>query len=178
MFVMERIIRAHTSSALSNTHMLTHPLVQTTTLHQVLELEHFGPLLQFLPWRNRRAVAVTLVRSILDSRATLGEMGSVQKLFGMLVPMIREEPVVVSGEVQGGTGDKEEEGPGAAAVPKEEGEGMGEKGAATLEEEQVRMGEWMRGWSCIMDSSEFAWSLQPLPSTPFSHVPTTHPQTN
>ena len=92
-------------------------------------------------------MAVTLVRAVLDRRAPLADMGSVQKLFAMIVPMIREEPVGVGvgGATERGEGEEgAEEGKGAAEAEGGEGEGgdggAGKGGlapATTLEEEQV-----------------------------------------
>ncbi len=123
--------------------LLTLPLASLAL--KVLELQHFAPLLEFLPWRNRKAVAVTLVRAVLDTRSTLTDIASIQKLLPMIVPMIRpEEPV---GMGAGGTPGAEEEGTGEgkeaadkAADEDGSGSGSGEAPATTLEEEQVRIG--------------------------------------
>jgi hypothetical protein len=114
--------------------LLTLPLASLAL--KVLELQHFAPLLEFLPWRNRKAVAVTLVRAVLDTRSRLTDMGSIQKLLAMIVPMIREEPVGMVAAEGGGEGPEGKEATGKAGG-EEEG-GSEEAPATTLEEEQVR----------------------------------------
>lgn len=95
---------------------------------------------------------MTLVRAVLDRRAPLADMGSVQKLFAMIVPMIREEPVGVGVGAWGGEGEGGEAKEGKAAGEAEGGDGDGGDGgdgegglapATTLEEEQVGL------WVCV-----------------------------
>ncbi len=75
--------------------LLTLPLASLAL--KVLELPHYGTLLEFLPWRNRKQVGVTLVRAIYSTRSTLSDMESIEKLFQIIVPVIKDEPPSVLG---------------------------------------------------------------------------------
>jgi vacuolar protein sorting-associated protein 35 len=58
---------------------------------RILDLESYGPLLEFLDWDQHKAVSVTIAESIVKARAKLDTLTKVNKLFGYIVPLIRDE---------------------------------------------------------------------------------------
>jgi len=58
---------------------------------KVLELDHYSELLTFLPWDNRRDVAMTLVRAVDTSGGTPRDVKQIEELFTIIAPVIRDE---------------------------------------------------------------------------------------
>lgn len=58
---------------------------------RILELQHYGPLLDFLNWSQRKAVAVHIVQAILRSRAALDSLEKADTFFKYIAPLIKDE---------------------------------------------------------------------------------------
>jgi vacuolar protein sorting-associated protein 35 len=69
--------------------LLTIPL-ETLSL-QVLNLQHYPELMQFLHYESRRAVAGKLLRVVLDTHTPLNDVDLVQKLFAFIRPLIKDD---------------------------------------------------------------------------------------
>ena len=81
-------------------------------MSQVLELAEYSDILAFLPWESRKQVAVELVRAVLATRAPLEDLAKVDKLFEMVVPLLRDDPNAASNAAS--AEDDEEGGAGGA----------------------------------------------------------------
>jgi vacuolar protein sorting-associated protein 35 len=70
--------------------LLSIPL--STLALQVLELNDYADILSFLPWESRKQVALELVRAVVLTRAALTDQEKVEKLFEMIVPLLKDDP--------------------------------------------------------------------------------------
>jgi len=64
---------------------------------RILDLEGYGPLMEYLEWDERKKVSVTMSEAIVKLRAPLDTATKVMKLFGFIAPLIKDE-----GETKGG----------------------------------------------------------------------------
>eukprot|EP00566_Odontella_aurita_P002104 CAMPEP_0113543468 /NCGR_PEP_ID=MMETSP0015_2-20120614/10174_1 /TAXON_ID=2838 /ORGANISM="Odontella" /LENGTH=1074 /DNA_ID=CAMNT_0000443629 /DNA_START=285 /DNA_END=3508 /DNA_ORIENTATION=- /assembly_acc=CAM_ASM_000160 len=64
---------------------------------KVLELEHYSDLLTFLPWDNRRQVAVVMLKAVETSGQPLTDIGQIEELFSIITPLIHDEGAEGSG---------------------------------------------------------------------------------
>lgn len=69
--------------------LLTVPLSQLAM--GVLELEDYANLMEYLPWGNRKSIAVELLRAILTHTTALSDVDKVEKLFTLIQPLIRDK---------------------------------------------------------------------------------------
>jgi len=60
---------------------------------KVLQLDHYSDLLTFLPWENRRQVAVVMLKAVETSKSNLNELHQIEELFVILTPLILESNV-------------------------------------------------------------------------------------
>jgi hypothetical protein len=58
---------------------------------KIFELDHYSALLQFLPWKNHRAVSLSLLRAIDSSSGAPRTVKETEELFSILSPLIHEE---------------------------------------------------------------------------------------
>jgi vacuolar protein sorting-associated protein 35 len=58
---------------------------------KVLELSHYSELIGFLPWNNRRQVAITLLQAVDNAGSTPKSVQEIEELFGAIEPVIRDE---------------------------------------------------------------------------------------
>ncbi len=58
---------------------------------KVLKLEHYGELISFLPWNNRREVAVSLLQSLAKVVSTPNSVKEIDELIIGIEPDIRDE---------------------------------------------------------------------------------------
>ena len=62
---------------------------------KVLGLHDFGMLLAFLPWENRRKVAVSMIKSVIavgdDDEKKVKDVNQLEQLFTILAPLLRDE---------------------------------------------------------------------------------------
>jgi len=58
---------------------------------QVLSLEQYSDLLTFLPWSNRREVAMSMLRAVDKAGATPRSVKEIEELFSVIEPVIRDE---------------------------------------------------------------------------------------
>eukprot|EP00456_Euglypha_rotunda_P081987 TRINITY_DN803_c0_g1_i5.p1 TRINITY_DN803_c0_g1~~TRINITY_DN803_c0_g1_i5.p1 ORF type:complete len:714 (+),score=128.95 TRINITY_DN803_c0_g1_i5:239-2143(+) len=79
------------------TQLLTLPLDSLGL--RILDLEGYGPMMEFLEWDERKKVGVTIAEAIVKSRAVLDTPGKVQKLFGFIAPLIKDETEGKSGPI-------------------------------------------------------------------------------
>ena len=70
---------------------------------RVLELEHYSDLLTFLPWDNRRQVAVVMLNAVLTSGKSLIDLGQIEEMFSIVAPLIQGEST--GGSASGGDAD-------------------------------------------------------------------------
>ena len=70
---------------------------------RVLELEHYSDLLTFLPWDNRRQVAIVMLNAVLTSGKSLSDLGQIEEMFSIVAPLIQDEPT--GGGASGGGAD-------------------------------------------------------------------------
>jgi len=59
---------------------------------RVLELDHYSDLLTFLPWDNRRQVAVVMLNAVLNSGTNLTDIGQIKEMLSIITPLIQDEP--------------------------------------------------------------------------------------
>lgn len=57
----------------------------------VLTLDHYSDLISFLPWNNRREVALNLLQSVINSGKSPESVKEIEELFSVIAPMIRGE---------------------------------------------------------------------------------------
>mmetsp|Transcript_11276 Transcript_11276/g.32441 ORF Transcript_11276/g.32441 Transcript_11276/m.32441 type:complete len:802 (-) Transcript_11276:509-2914(-) len=57
---------------------------------KVLELDQYGQMLVYLPWENRKQVALELVRSVIRTREVLSDVAMVERLFRVMEPLLRD----------------------------------------------------------------------------------------
>lgn len=74
--------------------VLSLPLAPSVGLSGVLGLSLFGQLVEYLPWRRRRDVSLGVVRAVLGANEQLDSVERVEKLFGMIGPLLRDAPDV------------------------------------------------------------------------------------
>ncbi|KAJ8601095.1 hypothetical protein CTAYLR_007836 [Chrysophaeum taylorii] len=80
--------------------VLALPLAPSGGLGGVLELTLFGELVEYLPWRRRRDVSLGVVRAVLGAGEPLDSVESVEKLFSMIGPLLRDGPDDATGGQQ------------------------------------------------------------------------------
>ena len=56
-----------------------------------LELDHYGDLIGFLPWENRRQVAITLLNAVEEEEAPPTSVQELEELFHVIEPLVRDE---------------------------------------------------------------------------------------
>jgi len=79
---------------------------------KVLEMHDFSMLLAFLPWENRRQVAVSMIKSVIavgnDKEKKVKDVNQLEQLFTILSPLLRDEgmaaPVMHTSESHEGAG--------------------------------------------------------------------------
>eukprot|EP00640_Fibrocapsa_japonica_P001640 CAMPEP_0113943164 /NCGR_PEP_ID=MMETSP1339-20121228/19545_1 /TAXON_ID=94617 /ORGANISM="Fibrocapsa japonica" /LENGTH=484 /DNA_ID=CAMNT_0000947961 /DNA_START=67 /DNA_END=1517 /DNA_ORIENTATION=+ /assembly_acc=CAM_ASM_000762 len=71
---------------------------------KVLDLTQYADLLNYIPWEPRKQIAVDLLRSVLSSGVPLRTPEEVEKLFVLIVPLLKDE------KSSGAAGDSEAEG--------------------------------------------------------------------
>jgi vacuolar protein sorting-associated protein 35 len=59
---------------------------------RVLELEHYSSLISFLPWSNRRDVAITMLKAIDSLGSAPKSVSDITELFTVIRPVIQDEP--------------------------------------------------------------------------------------
>jgi vacuolar protein sorting-associated protein 35 len=59
---------------------------------EVLELSQYSDMMVYLPWNNRKKVAVELLKAVLDAQVSLTDITMVEKLFEMILPLLKDEP--------------------------------------------------------------------------------------
>jgi vacuolar protein sorting-associated protein 35 len=69
--------------------LLTVPLESLSL--QVLNLEHYPELMQFLHWESRKAVAKKLLKVVLDTNTPLDDVDMVGKLFAFIRPLVKDD---------------------------------------------------------------------------------------
>eukprot|EP00457_Paulinella_chromatophora_P001420 gb/GEZN01001422.1/.p1 GENE.gb/GEZN01001422.1/~~gb/GEZN01001422.1/.p1 ORF type:complete len:813 (-),score=157.46 gb/GEZN01001422.1/:626-2872(-) len=80
------------------TQLLTLPLESLQL--RILELEAYGPLMEFLAWPQRKLVAANIAQSMVTVKAALDDPAKVNKLFGYLAPLIRDQEGVEPAELK------------------------------------------------------------------------------
>ena len=58
---------------------------------KVLQLHHFGELIAFLPWNNRRGVAIKLLEAVDQAGSPPHSIQEIQQLFQLIGPLLRDE---------------------------------------------------------------------------------------
>jgi vacuolar protein sorting-associated protein 35 len=56
-----------------------------------LRLEHYGELISFLPWANRRQVAIALLEAVDNMGTTPESVSELEQLFQVIAPLVRDE---------------------------------------------------------------------------------------
>ncbi|GAX24812.1 hypothetical protein FisN_18Lh105 [Fistulifera solaris] len=56
-----------------------------------LRLEHYGDLISFLPWSNRRQVAIALLEAVDNMGTTPESVSELEQLFQVIAPLVRDE---------------------------------------------------------------------------------------
>jgi Vacuolar protein sorting-associated protein 35 len=69
--------------------LLSIPL--DTLALKVLEFESYSRLIGFLPWQNRREVAITMLKAVESSGSVLNTIKDVEQLFKVIEPLVRDE---------------------------------------------------------------------------------------
>ena len=69
--------------------LLSIPL--DTLALKVLTLTHYSDLLRFLPWNNRRQVAVVMLKAVQTSNTIFTETHPITQLFQIIVPLLHNE---------------------------------------------------------------------------------------
>eukprot|EP00560_Eucampia_antarctica_P001657 CAMPEP_0197835270 /NCGR_PEP_ID=MMETSP1437-20131217/25280_1 /TAXON_ID=49252 ORGANISM="Eucampia antarctica, Strain CCMP1452" /NCGR_SAMPLE_ID=MMETSP1437 /ASSEMBLY_ACC=CAM_ASM_001096 /LENGTH=1019 /DNA_ID=CAMNT_0043440573 /DNA_START=48 /DNA_END=3107 /DNA_ORIENTATION=+ len=69
--------------------LLSIPL--DTLALRVLDLDHYSDLLTFLPWDNRKQVAVVLLKAVEASNTILQDLHQITQLFHIILPLIQTE---------------------------------------------------------------------------------------
>jgi hypothetical protein len=57
----------------------------------VLNLEHYADLIGFLPWANRRQVALTMLKSVSNAGTSPESVKEIEELFSVIAPVLRDE---------------------------------------------------------------------------------------
>jgi len=63
---------------------------------EVLSLSQYCDILAFLPWESRKLVVLELVKSIITTSSILSEVEQVEKMFELMVPLLKDDPDAVS----------------------------------------------------------------------------------
>ena len=69
---------------------LALPLGPAIGLSGVLELSLFPTLVAYLPWKRRRDVSLSVVKCVLAAGEPLDSVDAVERLFGMIMPLLRD----------------------------------------------------------------------------------------
>jgi len=57
----------------------------------VLNMEYYADLIGFLPWNNRRQVALTMLESVSKAGSSPDSVKEIEELFSVIAPVLREE---------------------------------------------------------------------------------------
>jgi len=57
----------------------------------VLTLDHYSDLISFLPWANRRQVALTMLEAVSKAGKSPTSMKEIEELFSVIAPVLRDE---------------------------------------------------------------------------------------
>ena len=57
----------------------------------VLKMDYYADLISFLPWNNRRQVALTMLESVSKAGSSPGSVKEIDELFSVIAPVLREE---------------------------------------------------------------------------------------
>jgi hypothetical protein len=57
----------------------------------VLRLDYYSDLISFLPWDNRRQVALTMLKSVSNAGKSPGSVKEIEELFSVIAPVLRGE---------------------------------------------------------------------------------------
>ncbi|KAL7513538.1 hypothetical protein ACHAXN_012011 [Cyclotella atomus] len=73
--------------------LLSVPLDQVAL--RVLNMPEFSSLLAFLPWQNRRKVALSMLKAVISGgeEAKVRDIGEEEQLFAIIAPLLRDEGV-------------------------------------------------------------------------------------
>ena len=58
---------------------------------QVLELAQYSDILQYLGWENKKQVAMELLKAVIKAGAPLTTQDSVEKLFTIIEPLLKDQ---------------------------------------------------------------------------------------
>ena len=74
---------------------------------EVLSLNQYSDMLVYLPWASRKQVAVELLRAVVAAGAPLTDVANVEKLFEMIVPLLKDnaDPNVAEASEEAGDED-------------------------------------------------------------------------
>jgi len=75
---------------------------------EVLSLNQYSDMLIYLPWASRKQVAVELLRAVVAAGAPLTDVSSVEKLFQMIVPLLKDNADPNAAEASEEAGDEDE----------------------------------------------------------------------
>jgi vacuolar protein sorting-associated protein 35 len=64
----------------------------------VLTLDHYANLIGFLPWANRRQVALTMLEAVCKAGKSPTSMKEIEELFSVIAPVLREEHENIRGQ--------------------------------------------------------------------------------
>jgi len=64
----------------------------------VLTLDHYADLIGFLPWANRRQVALTMLEAVSKAGKSPSSMKEIEELFSVIAPVLRDEYENVRGQ--------------------------------------------------------------------------------
>lgn len=71
--------------------LLSIPL--DTLALKVLELEQYSRLIGFLPWANRREVAMTMLKAVENAGSIPKNVKDIEQLFSVIEPLVRDENI-------------------------------------------------------------------------------------
>jgi hypothetical protein len=57
----------------------------------VLTLDHYSDLIAFLPWSNRRELALNMLESVIDTGESPASVKEIEELFSLIAPVLRGE---------------------------------------------------------------------------------------
>lgn len=93
---MATIIRPLDTASVAELEKLLSIPLKTFALN-VLRLEHYNGLIQFLPWLGRRQLAVTMLEAVDKVGAPPSSMDEIEELFNVIEPVIRSDPSIGNG---------------------------------------------------------------------------------
>lgn len=71
---------------------------------RALELEQYSGLIGFLPWANRREVAITMLKAVENAGSTPKNVEDIERLFKAIEPLVHDEHTTTNNLVAGLTG--------------------------------------------------------------------------